>query len=49
MGKQIEFYTSMTNSSLCGYSDVYRLVKRTITITGTRANSVAQREDRKNK
>ena len=35
----------MSRSSLCDYSDVYILVKGTITITGTGNNDAARRLD----
>ena len=39
----------MLNSSLCVYSDVYILVKGTITITGAGADAAARHEDEKDK
>ena len=44
---QIRFKTTMLRSSLCDYSDTYILVKRTITTTGTGANSAERNEDAK--
>ena len=42
---QIKFKTSMSRSSLYDYSDVYILVKGTITITGAGNNDTARRLD----
>ena len=38
---QIRFKTSMLRSSLCGYSDVYILVKETITVRNIAAQETA--------
>ena len=45
---QIKFKTSLLRSSLCDYSDVYILVRRTITITGA-GNDASRRLDERNK
>lgn len=47
--KQIEFYTCMLKSSLCGYSGYYALLKGTITITGARADAAGKGADESNK
>ena len=39
----------MLKSRLCGYSDSYTLVRRTITITGAGANELTQKVDERNK
>ena len=39
----------MLTSSLCGYSDMYILVKGIITITGAGARAILQWENKKNK
>ena len=39
--KQIRFKTAMLRSSLCGYSDVYILIKGNITVNNTAAEGVA--------
>ena len=39
VNSQIKFKTTMLKSSLCYYSDVYILVKRTITINNTDADA----------
>ena len=41
--KQISFKTSMLQLDLCGYSDLYIVVRGTITVTGT------NNKDRKNR
>ena len=38
--KQIRFKTAMLRSSLCGYSDVYILIKGNITVNNTAAEGV---------
>ena len=48
-GSDIRFTTTMLKSSLCDYGDVYILVKRIITITGTRDNAAARQADERNK
>ena len=45
----IRFKTTMLKSSLCDYSDVYILMKRTITITGAGDDAAARQADEKNK
>ena len=46
--KQIKFKTTMLKSSLCDYSDVYILVKGTITVAGTSAaGAVANNTNKK--
>ena len=39
VNSQIKFKTTMLKSSLCYYSDVYILVKRTITVNNTDADA----------
>ena len=39
----------MLKSSLCGYSDLYMLVSRTIKLTGERDNYTEKRADEKSK
>ena len=39
--KQIRFRTSMLRSSLCDYSDAYKLVKGNITVNNTAADGAA--------
>ena len=39
----------MLKSSLCDYIDAYILVKRRITITGSRAGAAARRADERDK
>ena len=46
---QIKFETSMLSSSFCDDSDVYVLVSRAITITGTGNNDVVRQLDERNK
>ena len=46
---QIEFKTTMLKSSLCDYSDVYILVKGTITINGRGADAAARQADERDK
>ena len=46
---QIEFKTSVLKSSLCDYSDVYILVKESITVTGAGADANTRQNDEKNK
>ena len=41
----IRFKTTMLKSSLCDYSDVYILMKRTITITGAGDDAAARQAD----
>ena len=48
-GSDIRFTTTMLKSSLCDYGDVYILVKRIITITGTGDNAAARQADERNK
>ena len=45
----IRFKTIMLKSSLCNYSDVYILVKGTITITGVEDDAAARQADETNK
>ena len=45
----IRFKTTMLKSSLCNYSDVYILVKGTITITGVGDHAAARQADETNK
>ena len=45
----IRFKTTMLKSSLCDYSDVCILMKRTITITGAGDDAAARQADEKNK
>ena len=45
----IRFKTTMLKSSLCNYSDVYILVKGTITITGAGADIAARQADERKK
>ena len=46
---QIKFKTTMLKSSLCDYSDVYILAKRTTTAIGQRADAAAIVVDRNDK
>ena len=46
---QIKFKTTLLESGLCDYSDAYMLVKRTITVVGQGANSIAIAADRNKK
>ena len=39
VNSQIRFKTSMLKSSLCDYSNAYRLVKGTTTVRNTRGNN----------
>ena len=41
VGSQIKFKTTMLKSSLCDYSNVYILVKGTISVTNTAAQGAA--------
>ena len=45
VNSQIKFKTTMLRSSLCDYSDVYILVKGTITIAGAGADAAARHAD----
>ena len=47
--KQIKFKTAMLRSSLCGYSDSYTHVRRTVTITGAGADELTKKADERNK
>ena len=49
VNSQIKFKTTMLKSSLGDYSDVYILVKRTITITGAGADAAARQADESDK
>ena len=46
---QIEFKTSMSKSSLCDYSNAYKLVKGDITVAGAGADDTARDTYRNNK
>ena len=46
---QIKFKMPMPNLSLCGYSDAYILVSRTVTVVGAGADAAAITADRNNK
>ena len=48
-GSQIKFKTSMSKSSLCGYSDAYILVSGTIKVAGARTDDNAKWLDEGNK
>ena len=48
-GSDIEFKTAMIKSSLCDYTNVFILVKGTITITGSGDDAAARRADERNK
>ena len=43
--RDIRFKTTMSKSSLCGYSNAYILVKGTITIIGAGADAAARQAD----
>ena len=45
----LKFKTAMLRSNLCDYSDVYILVKGTITITGAGADAVVRQADEREK
>ena len=45
VNSQIKFKTTMLKSSLCDYSDVYILVKGTISVTNTAAAGAAVNND----
>ena len=45
----IKFKTAMIKSSLCDYTNVFILVKGTITITGSGDDAAATRADERNK
>ena len=47
--KQIRFKATMLKSSLCNYSDLYILVKGSITVKGAGADAAAQNADVRNK
>ena len=49
VNSQIKFKTTMLKSSLCDYSDVYILVKGTITITRAGADVAARQADERDK
>ena len=49
VNSQIKFRTTMLQSSLCDYSDVYILVKGTIIITGAGADAAARQADERDK
>ena len=49
LNSQIEFKTTMIKPSLYDYSDVYLLVKGTITVVGQGADAVAIAANRNNK
>ena len=49
VNSQIKFKTTMLKSSLCHYSDVYILVKGTITINGRGADAAARQTDERDK
>ena len=49
VNSQIKFKTTMLKSSLCDYSDVYILVKGTITITGAGNDAAARQADERDK
>ena len=49
VNSQIKFKTTMLKYSLCDYSDVYILVKGTITIAGEGADAAARRADERDK
>ena len=49
VNSQIKFKTAMLKSSLCDYSDVYILVKGTITITGAGYDGAARQADERDK
>ena len=49
VNSQIKFKTTMLKSSLCDYSDVYILIKGTITITGAGADAAARQADERDK
>ena len=49
VNSQIKFKTTMLKSTLCDYSDVYILVKGTITITGAGTDAAARQADERDK
>ena len=49
LGTEIKFKTTMLKSSLCDYSNVYILVKGTITVVGQGQNDAVITADRNNK
>ena len=49
LGAEIKFKTTVLRSSLCDYSDAYKLKKGTIAITGAGADAVSERADEINK
>ena len=49
VNSQIKFKTTFLKSSLCDYSDVYILVKGTITIAGAGDDAAARQADERNK
>ena len=49
VNSQIKFKTTMSKSSLCGYSDAYILVKGKITTTGAGDNAQVRQGDERDK
>ena len=45
-GNDIKFKTTMLRTNLCDYTDAYRHVKGTITITGAEDNAARQADER---